>query len=98
MASKTTRKLFPPTYTVRILMYFYFTDSKPENHGLLEIVRESFQCEIEKSKQIGKKNVLWGNKKGKKEDKQKSVINIVKDIRASFYKKEQSEDKKVLRN
>lgn len=36
--------------------------------------------------------------KGKKEDKQKSVINIVKDIRASFYKKEQSEDKKVLRN
>lgn len=65
MASKTTRKLFPPTYTVRILMYFYFTDSKPENHGLLEIVRESFQCEIEKSKQIGKKSTLR-KQKGKK--------------------------------
>lgn len=66
MASKTTRKLFLPTYTVRILMYFYFTDSKPENHGLLEIVRESFQCEIEKSKQIGKKTYSEETKREKR--------------------------------
>lgn len=60
------------------------------------------QYETETQKKKKRKNrknkQILENKRGRKEDKEKAVINIIKDIRAGFYTKEQPEDKKVLRN